>query len=314
MSRALVLGANGQDGSYLIEALLRRGHEVVGVGRDPTSRYVPDQAGFTYRGINLADDEMLVDLLGSTRPDHAYHFAAVHGATGAGFAYEADWREMMRVNVLALHALLEHARTQNAAMRVIYAGSAKIFPAPLVGDIDETTRARATCLYVIGKLASRDLLTQYRRDHGVKGTNLILFNHDSARRSAQYLLPTLARAIARGKRNPSHRVAIKTLDFRIDWGAADEFMDLVAEIGTTSDVAELVMASGNTVHARPLIEDLFARHGLDAARHLIEELPPHDPGPDFRVRLDRLETVARRPVKTVFDVVDDILAANRGWS
>ncbi|WP_141701620.1 GDP-mannose 4,6-dehydratase, partial [Methyloceanibacter marginalis] len=33
--RSLVLGANGQDGSYLAETLLARGHEVVGVGRGP---------------------------------------------------------------------------------------------------------------------------------------------------------------------------------------------------------------------------------------------------------------------------------------
>jgi GDPmannose 4,6-dehydratase len=314
MSRALVLGANGQDGSYLVEALLRRGHEVVGVGRDPASRYVPAQPGFTYRGLNLADDEALVALVKSAQPDHAYHFAAVHGATGAGFTYETHWREMMRVNVLALHVLLEHARTHNPRMRVVYAGSAKIFPAPLVGDIDEATPARATCLYGVGKLASRDLLTQYRRDHGVRGSNLILFNHDSARRPRQYLVPTLAQAIARARRDPGHQIAIKTLDFRIDWSAADEFMDLVADIGTAADVSELVMASGNTVHARPQVEALFARYGLDAQAHLIEELPRHDPGPEFRVRIDRLEATARRPSKTVFDVVGDILAANPEWA
>ena len=39
MPRTLIIGVNGQDGSYLAEILLRRGYEVIGLGRDDASRF-----------------------------------------------------------------------------------------------------------------------------------------------------------------------------------------------------------------------------------------------------------------------------------
>lgn len=308
MPTSLVLGVNGQDGSYLAEALLRRGHEVIGVGRSDSSRYVPPSPQFAYRSLDLRDGPALDGLLGSQPLDYAFHVAAVHGS--AGFQYEPLVRDMMAVNVLALHSVLEHARLRAPRLRVIYAGSAKIFPAPLTGPIDESTPARATCLYGIGKLAARDMLRHYRSAHGIAGANLILFNHESPRRPADYLLPTLARTIAAARLDPGYTVQIKTLDFHIDWSAADELMDIVVDIAERSDETELVLASGKTWNGRDLVTGLFQRHGLDAGRHLVETLPTSDVGPYYEVRLDRLEaSVGRRPVKSVDQIVDEMLSA-----
>jgi GDPmannose 4,6-dehydratase len=234
--------------------------------------------------------------------------AAVHGS--AGFRYEPLVRDMMAVNVLALHTVLEHARLHAPNLRILYAGSAKVFPTPLSGAIDEDTPMRATCLYSVGKLAARDMLRLYRKAHGVSGTNLILFNHESPRRPADYLLPTLARVIDAARRDRSFRQTVRTLDFHIDWSAADELMGLAADVAELSDIEEVVMASGKTWHGRTLVRGLFERHGLVLEDHVTEQLPPSDPGPEFQVVLDRLEAAAgRRPGKTVFQIVDEMIQA-----
>jgi GDPmannose 4,6-dehydratase len=309
MTRSLILGVNGQDGSYLAEALLRRGHEVIGLGRDEVSRYVPVSEKFRYLQIDLRNADTLARIVSETAPNHAFHFAAVHGA--ASFEYESVWRDTVAVGLSALHVLLEHARTHAPHMRVFYASSAKIFPLPLSGIIDEMTSVRATCLYSISKIASREIIFHYRRQHGVSGTNLILFNHESVRRPSEYLLPTVARAIAASLLDPSHRVALKTLDFWIDWSAADELMDIVADIAEAADEDELILASGKTWLGRDIVRELFARYDLDFQRHVTELLPPSDPGAGFSVSLERLEkTINRRPVKTIASVVDEMISAD----
>lgn len=308
MRRALILGVNGQDGSYLAEALLQRGYEVHGIGRGVESRHVRPSPKYHYIALDLRNADALVEIMRRVGPSHVFHVAAVHGA--AGFQYEALWRDMIAVNVLSLHILLEHARTTAPEMRVIYASSSKIFPAPLAGKIDENTSVRATCLYGIGKVASRDLILQYRAKHRVKGTNLILFNHESPRRPPEFLLPTLARAIRNAMSEPSFRTTVKTLDFRIDWSEAAELMDIAIDIAERTDDPELVLASGTTWHGRAAADHLFARYGLDAGRHLVEELPSCDPGPEFHVSLDRLEhALGRRPVKSIGDIIDRMLEA-----
>ena len=118
MPRSLVLGVNGQDGSYLAEALLARGHEVVGVGREPASVYLAPSSAFRYVSLDVRDADALASLIAEVAPTQAFHFVAIHGASG--FAYEALWRDMMAVNVLSLHVLLEYARTTAPGMRIVY--------------------------------------------------------------------------------------------------------------------------------------------------------------------------------------------------
>ncbi len=308
MPSALVICVNGQDGSYLAELLLRRNYQVVGCGRDDVSRYVRPTKGFIYQKIDLRDLESFAALVRRASPDFVFHFAAVHGA--AGFVYEDKWRDMMTVNVLTLHVLLDYARLEARPVRIIYAGSAKIFPTPLIGTINEEAPARATCLYSIGKIASRDLIALYRDQHGVAATNLVLFNHESVRRPSNYFLPTIARCMASAAIDSSHRISVKTLDFWADWSAAEEIMDFAIDIAERADVPEVIMASGTTWHGRAAAEYLFAQRGLDMRDHVIETLPPSDAGPEFHVDIGRLVgIVGRLPATSLKQIVDPMISA-----
>jgi GDPmannose 4,6-dehydratase len=183
----------------------------------------------------------------------------------------------------------------------------------LIGCVNEESPAQATCLYSIGKIAARDLISQYRRHHDVAATNLILFNHESPRRVGAFLLPKIAQGIAAAQKNPASRLKVRTLDFWIDWAAADELSGIAVDIALNLDgkgeqEGEFVLASGTTHHARSVVYDLFARYGLDGESGIVEELAPSDPGPSYHVSLDRLERLlGRRPVKTVADIVEDMI-------
>ena len=312
MQTAVILGVNGQDGSYLAESLCRRGYFVVGIGRDPVSRHVRPHHCYRYEALDLATPEGLRNLVEAIKPDLAFHVAAVHGATGDGYTYESSFQEMMHVNLFALHVLLEHARISSPKMRIIYAGSSKIFPSPYAGVLDESSPKAATCLYSIGKMAARDLILQYRVLHGIYATNLILFNHDSARRPGQFFLPKMATVIAAAQLDNSFKMPVQTLDFRIDWSAADEVMEMVAGIAVDpagiADLPEMIVASGNTLEARQFVTLLFQNYGLNVEEHIVEKLPRSDGGKDFTVNINSfVSRSGRKPVKTAFDIVSDIL-------
>jgi GDPmannose 4,6-dehydratase len=301
---ALVLGVDGQDGSYLAEEFLHLGHRVLGVGRRSAPRFLPPRPGFRYASLDLADADALAALVAESQPDLAFHFAAVHGAVVAGFTYEASWREVIEVNVLALHVLLENARLSAKPERIFYAGSAKVFPQPWQGRLDERSPMAPTCLYSISKLAARDLMRQYAKDHGIRSTNLVFFNHDSPRRSADFLLPQIAAALRAADAGRCEPARVKNLSFHLDWSAADELMGLVADLASAAPVDEVVVASGRTVNARDAIAEVFRCRGHDMVRHVIETSPGGDPGPTFEVDISRLEAAAgRRPIKTLSDII-----------
>src|SRR5258708_1211850 len=292
MPHSMVLGANGQDGSYLVDCLLNRWHHVVGIGRRPRPFYKVDDVRFQYVSIDGGVPNALGELLPSFPLDYVFHAAAVHGPSG--FQYEPVWQSVMAVNVGSVHTILEHARTTTRDLRVVFAGSSKIFPSPLCGTINEDTVARGTCLYSISKIASPELLAYYRRCFGIPTTNLILFNHESPRRALDYVFPKLVDAVASALGGSLQRSVVRTLGFRIDWSAADELMDIVVDIAQNSEVPELVLASGHTWDGRDAVNQLFAPYGLDWTRRTNQPLPGLDAGPDFCVDLVRLSKAIGR--------------------
>jgi GDPmannose 4,6-dehydratase len=176
-----------------------------------------------------------------------------------------------------------------------------------VGRVDESTPTRATCLYSIGKLAALELIRYYRHHHGVAAANLILFNHESPRRAAEYFLPTVAAGLTRAFVDRTHRFQVKTLDFWMDWASAEELMDIAVDISERSPSEDFVMASGTTVHARRVVQEWFARNGLDYTKHVEEQIPAQSSVPGFEVILDRLRSrVGRKPVRTVESIVDEL--------
>jgi GDPmannose 4,6-dehydratase len=306
LGRAVVLGVNGQDGSYLAETLLRRGYAVLGIGRQSRSCYVGASDRFRYLSLDLQQGGELERSIGDYDPDLAFHAAAVHGASG--FSYEPLFRTMMAVNVLALHVLLEHARTRRHDLRVIYANSAKVFSAPVSGLLDEKSPRTAGCLYGIGKLAAAGLIEQYRQRHDIAASNLYLFNHESIRRQEGYFVPTIVRAIAAARCGGEERADIRTLSFRMDWSSASELMDIAVDIAERAPATDFVLASGRTWHAREAVEAAFRHYGLDYQDHICEVEPPCDPGPDFKVSLARLEReIGRVPTRDFLAVVREML-------
>jgi len=220
----------------------------------------------------------------------------------------------MAVNVGSVHTILEHARTKARDLRVVFAGSSKIFPNPLSGAVNEDTVARGSCLYSISKIASRDLLAYYRRCFGIPTTNLILFNHESPRRASDYVFPKLVDAIASVLAGSQQKSVIRTLDFKIDWSAADELMDIVVDIAQNSEEPELVLASGHTWDGQDAVRRLFAYYGMDWTRHIEVATSGSDVGPQFCVDLGRLsKAIGRVPKKSIFDIANDIMSVRHNF-
>ena len=314
---ALVLGVNGQDGSYLAETLLAEGYRVVGVGRQRDSRWVDQERdNFEYVECDLMDLDAFEVVLRSVVPHFAFHFAAVHGSSG--FRYEDVWKAAHVVNTLSLHALLEYARTEGTGCRIVYASSAKVFGSPLAGVISEVTPFESTCIYSITKNAAHDLIRYYREHHSVAASTVFLFNHESPRHGSNFFIPKLVQDLAESilTSGPTSH-SLDSLDFWCDWGDAREFMQLVAEsVEIPGPVPDMVFGSGRTRLGTELVSELSARWGLDA---------PADARPDpngslsdegFQVDISLLErTLGQRPRRSILETCDDILEMNhpKAW-
>lgn len=308
--RALVLGVNGQDGSYLAESLLARGWSVHGAGRQPESRWLGDARDFSYHALDLNDLGALSALLKTLRPGVIFHMAAVHGA--AGFSYESHWQEAHSVNTLAAHAALEYLRCDAPDAVMIYASSSKAFGLTLPPMITESTPRSSTCIYSTTKNAATDLIGYYRQRHGIRASVVWTFNHESPRRGAEYFIPKIVTILANSILDPGFVGRIATLQFASDWGDAAEYMDIVADIAEKAPGNDFILASGTTWAARNFVEILFQRYQLRSEEHLIEQqVPPATCIANWHADPSALRNaLGRTPQRSIFEVCDEILKCN----
>lgn len=310
-ARALVLGVNGQDGSFLAESLLARGWAVHGVGRQAGSRWVEEAPGYRYHALDLNNTEALSTLLRTLRPEFVFHVAAVHGASG--FSYEDHWREAHGVNTLAAHAALEYLRKERPDGVMIYASSSKAFGLAMPDVVSESSPRQSTCIYSTTKNAATDLIAYYRQRHGLRASVVWTFNHESARRGDGYFIPRIVDTLARSIVDPGFVGRIGTLQFASDWGDAAEYMDIVADIAEKVPGRDFILATGTTWVARDVVDRLFQRYGLRFAEHLVEQqaAPAGNLPLAWHADLSTLSgALGRTPRRSILEVCDTILRTN----
>jgi GDPmannose 4,6-dehydratase len=286
---ALVLGANGQDGTYLVRSLLRRGRDVVAAGVEPGPRFADHGR---YAAIDLRDGTALARLLAEVKPTEVYHFAAIHKSAG-GAPYEDRFGDMLAVNVATVHVVLEQLRRSPG--RLLYASSIKAFGEPPPARVDESTPHRSDCLYAVTKNAAYELIAYYRRVHGVPGSVIYFGNHESPLRPAEFFIPKLARAL-RGE-----AVSFYTLDFYCDWGSAEEYADICVDVLERAAGEDFVMGTGRCVHARELTEGLGLTNVTTTSTATNERPAPYE------LDVSKLERLVRRPQRRIEDVVEEIV-------
>jgi len=158
--RILIVGANGQIGAELAEALLAR-H---GAGAVVTSDTVPQGrvGGLSHEVLDVTDARALADVVARHRITQVYQLAAVLSATG-----ETQPLRTWEVNMRGLLNVLELGRT-GVLERIFWPSSIAAFgPGTPADHTPQTTVMDPASVYGISKLAGERWCAWYHARHGV---------------------------------------------------------------------------------------------------------------------------------------------------
>ena len=157
--RILIVGANGQIGGELAEALAAR-H---GAGAVVTSDIVPPRSsGFVHERLDVTDAQALAAVVERHRVTQVYQLAAVLSATG-----EAQPLRTWDVNMRGLLNVLELGRV-GVLERIFWPSSIAVFgPGTPPEHTPQATVMDPTSVYGISKLAGERWCAWYHARHGV---------------------------------------------------------------------------------------------------------------------------------------------------
>jgi len=274
--KALISGVGGQDGSYLVELLLGKGYEVYGFDIDDASlRRLLVPSCVTLHRSDVTSGSEMTRLLSDIRPAEVYHLAA---------QTRVDWsfvEPLATTHSIAVGTatLLEAVRTVVPDCRFFQASSSEMF-GDTPGPQREDSALAPISPYGCAKVFAHHLVATYRRSYGLWAAAGILFNHESERRSTDFVSRKITRAVAEIVAGKRDIVALGNLDARRDWGHARDYVDAMWRIMAQPSPRDYVIASGHNHSVAEFAELAFSLVGLSWTDHVVTDarfLRPTDP-------------------------------------
>lgn len=279
VSRALVTGASGQDGSYLAERLLADGAEVHTLTlTGEASPWLPD--GVVQHQGDLTDIVATRKLLADLAPDEVYNLAALSSVA-------ASWDDpdlSAAINGGAAVALLESAwqvaQAHDRRVAFVQCSSAEIFGEPAESPQSESTPLRPVNPYGAAK-AYAHLMTGVYRARGMAASSMVLYNHESPRRPERFVTRKITSTVAAIARGHAHELVLGNLDARRDFGWAPDYVDAMIRAARHEQGNDYVIATGTSWSVRDFVGTAFAHAGIEDWTSLVRQDPallrPTDP-------------------------------------
>lgn len=275
MKRALIFGVTGQDGSYLAEILLSKGYEVHGMVRRSATGNTrnidhlladPEVFGrrfFLCRG-DLADPTSLHRIIASVRPDEIYNEA---DQDHVSWSYDMVGYSL-DITGAAVGRILEIIRQVDPKIRFFQPCSSNMFGMTDTKKQDEGTPFNPQSPYACAKVMAYYLARYYRQVYGIHASTAILYNHESPRRTPEYVTRKVTQSVARIACGKQDSLSLGDLSARIDWGYAREYMEAAWRILQLGRPDDFVIATGEAHAVEEWVDEAFSVAGLDPEKYV----------------------------------------------
>lgn len=266
--RVLITGITGQDGSYMAEFLLEKGHEVYGlVRRSSLEKYdriesIVDRIKFVEG--DLTDQGSLDAAMDQIQPNEVYNLAAQSFVP-------VSWNQpVLTADVTGLGVLrmLEAIRKHCPTAKYLQASSSEMFGKVTERPQTEKTPFHPRSPYGVAKVFAHHITVNYRESYGLFACSSICFNHESPRRGAEFVTRKVTQHAARIKLGLADRLKMGNLDAQRDWGYAGDYIHAMWLMLQQPEPDDYVISTGETHSIHELLDVAFSYVGLDWKKYV----------------------------------------------
>jgi GDPmannose 4,6-dehydratase len=233
--RVIITGTTGQDGSFMVEYLLKNtdytifgGSRRLSVENHKNIEHLRDNPRFHLINFDLTDTHSISQLINNLQPSYFINFAAQSFVKSSWDFPIQTWE----TNATAIIHILEAIRLHCPDCRSYNAGSSEEFGNVQYSPQDEKHPMSPRSPYGASKAAARQIVKVYRESYNLYTIQGWLHNHESCRRGEEFVTRKITKGIARIvgelKRGlPVVPIELGNLDARRDWSDAEDCIDAV---------------------------------------------------------------------------------------
>ncbi|MCX5633562.1 MAG: GDP-mannose 4,6-dehydratase [Phycisphaerae bacterium] len=249
--KALIFGANGQDGHYLFEACRKRRIEVIGVSR-----------GGPWLCGDVASSEFVEKLIRTHYPEMIFHLAATSTTS-----HDAIYENHAAIGTGTIN-ILESVKRWSGGSKVFITGSGLQFinkgqPISETDPFDHGSSYAAVRNYSV-------YLSRYFRSIGVQTYVGYLFHHESPLRTAQHVCQKIAQAARRIAEGSEEILELGDISVKKEWTFAENVAEGILTLIEQNQVFEATIGSGQAYSIEDWLDECFKLIGKDW-RHYVRQ-------------------------------------------
>ena len=271
---ALIIGANGQDASYMAEFLIEKGYNVHGtirrnsVPESQTTRieHLRSQDLITLHYMDLTDPISVESIINEIKPDEIYHLAA---QSHVQISFDLP-KYTLDVNGGGTLSVLEAVRKFSPKSKIYHAATSEMFGNSFDDDKfqRETTPLTPVSPYGCSKLYAHSLCHNYRNAYDMFICSGILFNHESPRRGINFVTNKVVLEAVKIKLGLSDELVLGNLGAMRDWGHAKDYVKGMWLMLQQDQPDDYVLATGESKSVGDLVNYVFDKLDLDSKKYV----------------------------------------------
>ncbi len=263
--KALITGINGQDGSYLSEFLLSKDYDVYGfVKKFSYSSCCENMSKKVSRNIiyyygDMIDEKSLFHCVSDILPDEIYNLAG-QSQVSVSFVYPAYTE---KVNSLGCLRLLGAIKKFKPTCKFYQACSSEIYGNEMEGVITESSLFCPSSPYASSKLAAYWYVRYFREIYNIFSVNGILFNHESPKRSENFVSKKIIKQVCEIARGERKTIFLGNMSGRRDWGFAGDYIKAMWLMLQANKPDDYIIATGKSYSVEDFCNIAFSYFGIE---------------------------------------------------
>ena len=263
--KAIIVGVNGQDGSYLAELLIKKKYFVYGiVNKVKQKKFGNTNKNLKIINISINNYTQISNLIKKIKPHEIYHLGS---KSFINYDFDSEFFNL-NSSINGTHFLLTAIKEFSPKSKFYFAASSEIFGNPKKSPQNENTQFNPRSAYGISKLAGYHLTKNYREAHGLFACSGILYNHESPRRGDFFVTKKIAKAAARIKKGLDKKIYLGNIDAKRDWGYSKDYVKYMWKSLQLKKPQDFVLGTGKLHSVKDFLKIAFERVGLNYQKYL----------------------------------------------
>ena len=268
--RALILGATGQDGSYICEFLIKKNYSVHAYVRKSATgnlkniKHLIEKNKLIIHHGDLLDFVSLTNVIKKIKPEEIYNFA---DQDHVGWSFKIP-SYSMRITALSVIDILEIIRKKRKKIKYFQPISSNIFGLTNTTKQNEKTEYNPNSIYALAKTTAIHACKMYNRIYNIHACGAIFYNHESPRRSSDYVSKKIVEQSVEIYMKKRRYLYLGDVSAKIDWGYSKEYVEAAWRIMQQKKPDFYIIATGQQNSVKDFVALCFKKLGLKYENHV----------------------------------------------